>query len=288
MKALIDGDILLYAIGSFTNDHPFLKDSDGNPIQMPCSNEAIGTFCDDHLTKIKEGAGCNSYQVYVSGPNNFRHDIARTHPYKFKRADIEKPFHYQTVKDYLVNEKNAIVTDGIEADDALALAQGPNTVFCTVDKDLLMVPGRHYNWRKEEYRIVDYDEGVHWFLTQLLIGDWSTDSIIGCGHVEAKIYGAKAKKAGQSYQCRVGIGPKEAANLLMADKEEKLNVVVGAYKKEFGYEWKEKLNEMANLLGMGLDRDNLWDYDRVSEGYSLWLPCRGAEAHIEDDADELV
>ena len=280
MRALIDGDILLYAIGSFTNPHPFLKDKDGEPVLMPCSTEAIHGFVDEHLDKIQEGAECDTREVFVSGKDNFRNEVAVTHPYKFKRKDAEKPYHYQTVKDYLINELGATVTEGNEADDALALAQTNATCICTVDKDLDMVPGWHYNWRKDIKYHVNYDEGVHWFLTQLLTGDWATDSIIGCGHVETKTYGAKAKKAGQQYDTRVGIGPKEAENMLMGSplgNLSMLEIVANAYEQEFGTEWKTKLNEMANLLGMGLSRDNLWSYDDVKEDYRKILPCLGEE-----------
>jgi hypothetical protein len=49
------------------------------------------------------------------------------------------------------------------------------------------------------------------------------------------------------------------------------------YEQEFGEQWKTKLNEMANLLGMGLSRDNLWSYDERSKDYRKILPCLGAE-----------
>jgi hypothetical protein len=278
MRALIDADVLTYSIGSFTNPHPFLKDADGEKVLMPCSSAAIHAFCEADIVKIMEGAGCDSYELFISHDDNFRKEVAKTHPYKFKRADNEKPYHHATVKDYFVDVKGATVVPGIEADDALALAQTMDTVICTIDKDLLMVPGLHWNWRKDELKEVDYDEGLHWFLTQLLTGDWSTDSIIGCGHVEDKVYGPKAKKAGQGYQARVGIGPKAAENLLMGVSGlAKLEVVKVAYQAEFGMGWKMTLNEMANLLGMGLSRDNLWSYDERSKDYRKILPCLGAE-----------
>ena len=287
MHALIDGDILLYSIGSFTNPHPFLKDADGDAVMMPCSTEAVHGLVHSEINKIVEGAGCDDYTVYLSGKDNFRKDIAVTHPYKFKRADIDKPYHYQTVKDYLVDVIGAVVVDGIEADDALALAQTPETTICSIDKDLLMVPGRHYNWRKEEVTEVSYDDGVLWFCTQLLTGDWSTDSIIGCGHVETKVYGPKAKKAGQSYDARVGIGPKAAENMLAGvEKELLIGQVAVAYEQEFGAEWKTKIEEMANLLGMGLSADNIWDYDERTKSYETVLPTKGA-LRVEVIKDEF-
>ena len=285
MKALIDGDILLYSIGSFTNPHPFLKDKDGEPVMMPCSTEAIHGFVEEHLTKIVEGAECDEKVVFVSGPTNFRNDVAVTHPYKFKRKDLDKPYHYQTVKDYLLGQEYTFVTDGNEADDAMASAQTLNTVICTIDKDLDMVPGNHYNWRKELNYSVSYDEAVKWFMLQLLTGDWSTDSIIGCGHVETKVYGAKAKKAGQTYETRVGIGPKEAENMLMGvDKAHLLGTVAEAYLQEFGSDWLMKINEMGQLLAMGETADNLWDYsERASLGYDKWLMVNDIDADEEEE-----
>lgn len=273
MRANIDGDILLYAIGSFTNDHPFLKDKEGKPVQMPYSIDALHGLIENELVKITEGAGCDEYVVYLSGANNFREEIAVTHPYKFKRKDLEKPYHYQDVKDYLLQIEDTVLTEGIEADDALALNQTSDTVCCSLDKDLDMVPGLHYNWRKKLLYSVDYDEAVHWFMMQLLTGDWGTDSIIGCGKLVTKTYGPKAKKAGQQYQARVGIGEKAALNRIgHLHGKFKLGAVVECYKQEFGSEWETKLNEMANLLGMGLSRDNLWEYSKRKHGYQYYLP----------------
>ena len=264
MRALIDGDILLYSIGSFTNPHPFLKDKEGKPVMMPCSTEAIHGFVEEHLAKIVEGAECDDYTVYISGPTNFRNDVAVTHPYKFKRKDNEKPYHYQTVKDYLCGQEYTFITDGNEADDAMALAQTKETVICTIDKDLDMVPGLHFNWRKDLLYSQDINDAHMWFCLQLLTGDWSTDSIIGCGHVETKTYGAKAKKAGQQYDARVGIGEKAALNMIgHLYGNDRLKTVALAYEKEFGTEWQVKMNEMGTLLAMGVSADDQWAYEDV-------------------------
>ena len=48
----------------------------------------------------------------------------------------------------------AQVIDGMEADDALALAQTDKTAIATIDKDLLMVVGRHYNYVKQTWQDV--------------------------------------------------------------------------------------------------------------------------------------
>lgn len=60
----------------------------------------------------------------------------------------------------------------------------------SLDKDLLMIPGRHYSWyieggpadkrwsRPAIHRVVEPLEGLRWFYTQLVIGDPS-DGIKG-------------------------------------------------------------------------------------------------------------
>jgi len=261
MIANIDGDILTYSVGSFTNDHPFLKDQEGKPLQMPVSTEAIKGLVDDEIKKIVEGAECTDYRIFLSGNNNYRVEVATTFPYKGNRDGLEKPYHWQTVRDYLESIAYNISPDN-EADDELANAQTEDTVLCSLDKDLLMVVGWHYNWRKEEKRYVSDTEGYYWFMYQLLVGDWSTDAILGCAKLVEKVYGPKAKKAGQTYTRREGVGPKKAEEILNVEPSEMLDKVVAAYKAEFGTDWLDKLNEMGALLHMGGHKDDHWNYER--------------------------
>jgi 5'-3' exonuclease len=58
-------------------------------------------------------------------------------------------------------------------------------VICSVDKDLLQVPGHHYNFVKDEYRIVNDVQGNLSFYSQLLTGD-DSDGIIGLRGVGPK------------------------------------------------------------------------------------------------------
>jgi 5'-3' exonuclease len=53
-----------------------------------------------------------------------------------------------------------------------------STVICSIDKDLLQIPGRHYNFVKKEHKVVDLDQGLKHLYLQSLIGDRS-DNIIG-------------------------------------------------------------------------------------------------------------
>ena len=113
---------------------------------------------------------------FLSGPNNFRKII--NPDYKANRKDIIKPQYLNDCKQYLIDEYKAIVTDGHEADDALGYNQTKDSVICSIDKDLLMIPGHHYNFVKKEYHEVSELDGLKAFYRQMLIGD-SSDNIFG-------------------------------------------------------------------------------------------------------------
>lgn len=115
--------------------------------------------------------------VYVSGVGNFRHAIATRASYKGNRP--EKPKNLKAVIEDLV-ESGAVVSAGEEADDLLGIAATTHkdSVVCSVDKDLMQLPGRHYNFvTKEEVTVSVKDAAIN-FYAQVLSGD-ATDNIPG-------------------------------------------------------------------------------------------------------------
>lgn len=106
-----------------------------------------------------------------------------------------RPRHLKYVRDYLLSI-GAILSDGCEADDLLGIEQcaSQDTVIVSLDKDLLMIPGKHYSWeirgatksgpwvKPAIARDVSESEGRHWFWTQVLIGD-TADNIKGAAGV---------------------------------------------------------------------------------------------------------
>lgn len=207
MKALIDGDIIAYSCG-FSAEGTFYQTEDGE--QFKYKKEAI-THCEDcsldidniskhinpdpienclhsvklMLSSIVEDSGADEYVVYLTGEGNYREEVATILPYKGNRT-AAKPFHYQNIRDYLTGKHRAEVVDGMEADDMMGIVQyknwkyehGLDTVICSIDKDLDMIPGWHYNWNKQEKYYVDDDEGMRHYYHQLLTGD-RTDNIQG-------------------------------------------------------------------------------------------------------------
>jgi len=73
--------------------------------------------------------------------------------------------------------------DQLEADDLLGIiatnGKIEKPIICSIDKDMLSVPGWNYNWDKDDWpTYVSQEEADHNWLVQLLMGD-STDCIEG-------------------------------------------------------------------------------------------------------------
>lgn len=163
MRCLIDGDIVVYrAAASAENDELWIALARADQI----------------IRDIIADTGATSYNVYLTGSNNFRREIAPS--YKANRPD-SRPKHWQAVREFLVTQHRAFLCNGFEADDQMGIQQdklGNNTVICSIDKDLKQIPGRHYNFVKKEHTVVSPDEGLKFLYLQSLIGDTS-DNIIG-------------------------------------------------------------------------------------------------------------
>jgi DNA polymerase-1 len=151
---------------------------------------------EEMIDKTLHETGADEFSGYLSGKNNFRYEIFPE--YKVQRAKQQKPQYLQDVRQYLIDKYKAEVSDGCEADDCLGIAQCTGdgaTIICSLDKDLLMIPGKHYSFEirgtstlgKEWVRPMSITEvsefeGLKRFYTQILTGD-STDGIKGAAGI---------------------------------------------------------------------------------------------------------
>jgi len=122
----------------------------------------------------------SEWNTYLTGPTNFRNDYAITAPYKGNRKG-EKPTHHGLLREYLELSWTGTVTEGIEADDAIAIdatTYGDESIIVSLDKDFDQVQGWHYNFVKKDKYYVQADEGLLNFYMQFLVGD-RIDNIIG-------------------------------------------------------------------------------------------------------------
>jgi 5'-3' exonuclease len=146
----------------------------------PWGWDACRKDIDELMRRILETTGADTYEAFISGADNFRYGI--NPDYKANRKGKIDPQYRADANAYLVTEFHARVTDGYEADDALGIAATSlgdgEFVVCSIDKDLMQIPGQHYNWRRNEFTTVSPIDGLRSFYRQLLIGDTS-DNIVG-------------------------------------------------------------------------------------------------------------
>jgi len=225
--ALIDGDILVYSVGFSTEDE---------------SEEAAILKMDSRIDEITFNCGASDYVVYLSDNiRNFRKGLFPA--YKAHRHQ-PKPKHYKALREYLINVEKAEVADNQEADDLLGINQTKDTIVCSIDKDLLMVEGWHYNWNRDSVVEVSKPEGLHNFYRQLLTGD-ATDNIPG-------IY---------------GIGPKKANDILAGCEtvEQYTQAVFAAYRQHFEHcselEVLDHINIIGKLLYIRRQPEEVWNFE---------------------------
>lgn len=136
------------------------------------------------IEKILARVGHDKIEYYLTGSGNFRHDICTIQKYKGNRDELERPVHLPAVRDHLVVRYRADIINGMEADDMLGIRatelsqQGHQPIVVSIDKDLKMIPCRHYNFVTDEMEDVDDDKASHNFYMQVLTGD-RTDWIRG-------------------------------------------------------------------------------------------------------------
>ena len=133
--------------------------------------------------------------LYLSGSTNYREGVATLKPYKGNRDESHKPVHGPAIREYMKKHYTVNVSEDEEADDvvgyshyAMWLRDPDSTIIATVDKDIDMIPGLHYNFIKEESYNMTPEASDRFFWKQLLMGD-STDNIPGipgCGPAKAE------------------------------------------------------------------------------------------------------
>lgn len=222
--ALIDADLYAYRVGYVSED----KAEDQAKLML---TRMLGeVLCEPW---------CTDFELRLTGPLNFRNEVAVSVPYKGGRTS-EKPKHFLALRQHMV-DMGATIADNEEADDVVVyqyLAEPDKYVMTHVDKDLDQCPGYHYNPVKKEFYEVSESDGIRAFYTQLLVGD-RVDNI----------------------QCIKGVGPAKALKIISGATEATalFEAVSGAYTAA-GLTL-DRLIENARLLWL-----------RRVKGEPLWLP----------------
>ena len=221
MIALIDADVVAYRIAFGCNDDP-------EKVAIAKAAE----FLEDLVFTFVDADDCEGY---LTGKDNYRHEIAKTVPYKANRV-AEKPKHLGIIREYMISAWAFSVQEKQEADDAISIrayALGEEDyIICSIDKDLDNVRGWHYNFGKNQKYFVKEEEAIRNFYRQVLTGD-RVDNVPGLP----------------------GIGPKKAEKILQdcCTEEELYKAVLEAYKGDVGL-----LTEQAQLLWLRRKEGELW------------------------------
>jgi 5'-3' exonuclease len=217
LNPLIDCDIITYRVGFACND-------ENEPIE----------FCLHSVKKVIQGilekfSEREYHKLFLTGKDNFRDKVATMQPYKGNRKDTPKPIYYEEIRQYMIDVWGAEVIEGMEADDAMGIGQwaakDKSTCIVTMDKDLNMIPGWHWNWVKGgDPNYIRLPEADRFFWFQMLTGD-STDNIPGIPRV----------------------GPKTAEKILAKGNNHR-EIVMEEYKKYYRDKAEMAFDEVAKLL----------------------------------------
>lgn len=265
--ALIDADIMVYEAAYRSQEG--IEWDPGETTKYADLEDAVDLLEVD-IARLEENTNADSLLFALTDSArelNFRRSVWPK--YKCHRESPAgqtgdgRPLLYSALREYLRREYKVFQKPGIEGDDTIGIFATANfdwlaedRVMCSVDKDLLGIPGWHFNWRKPE-------KGVHYvtereadrnFMMQVLMGD-ATDGYPGIP----------------------GIGPKKAEKILNSVEEHSSEfiecpqhfwwaAVTFAYMAaDFDYNYQMSQARCARILRAS-------DWDTVNQRPILWTP----------------
>lgn len=196
--------------------------------------EKVNELFKSSIEGVQERYGNDlTYKAFLTGSTNFRKEVSEN--YKGNRKG-EKPVLLSFARDYILDNYISEVTEGEEADDAIAIQATklyPNAVIVSIDKDFKQVPCKLYNPNRREWLDIEAWDGLSFFYQQLLTGD-RVDNIIGVN----------------------GLGPVKAAKLLEGCKTEgeMWKRCVEAYKGDV-----ETARMNGKLLWLRREENQVWE-----------------------------
>lgn len=202
MRLILDADSLVFKSAATTNT---AQSAEKNVVKR--------------LHEVEEACFADETTIYVKGRGNYRYNVYPDYKAKRKSSDLD-----DKMKERLNAAHAALVAlgakhlDGYEADDLCCieaykcLETDVDFILGHIDKDLLQIPGKHYDFGKESFVTMEADEADHFFWAQCLEGD-QVDNVPGVK----------------------GIGPKKAAEILADIKfGHRHKTIIEAYDHHYG------------------------------------------------------
>ena len=183
MLNLIDSDFLLFFC-TYSKDKKEL------------SFEEVQKVTKEFLIKIFSETNSTDYIGFFTAGNNYRKLVYPE--YKANRRNKPVPNWLRELKLWLIDNYNFVEHDGLEADDCVNIYKHkyPEAIITSNDKDVLMLPGLHYNPIKNTFIASTPEEYNYRFWSSMITGD-PGDNIKGIP----------------------GYGPRTAKNILINDLE---------------------------------------------------------------------
>ena len=189
--AVIDLDSIAFTIG-----HPNKQlDADGNPIRtddnskflyIDKTDQELIDAADNVMSSIIMKGGFTHYIGFIKGNKTIAERKEINIDYKANR-NKESPGWWAFVKKTLIERWSAISVDNMEVDDAVNITRLKlsDSYIVAMDKDLLYLHGTHYNWSKDEWNIIGFEEAYIKFWSDMITGQ-SGDNIKGIPKKGAK------------------------------------------------------------------------------------------------------
>lgn len=189
--------------------------------------------CDYSIEKLMDRLDSKDISLFLSGSNNFRQKLSNT--YKANRKDQPRPEYLYDAKLYYVKYWDAVVSDGVEADDAIGIAHDEDSIVVSSDKDFFQLGGFIYNPVKQE--MYEIDNPWYFFYLQMLMGD-DADNIQG------------VKNPAKSHHKIPPNFTEPTAKKVLAGKscEDCREFTIEMYKQTHGEGWEEKFDINAKLI----------------------------------------
>ena len=236
---LIDADIMYYRAAWSAEDYFDFGTPDKK--QVVQDREVILLF-DKLLAGVCKNLNSQAYLLCWTLDHNYRTEIDPM--YKANRKDAPRPACSPSVKEILRGTYPSLEHDGLEADDLMGLHSGEGRIIVSDDKDLLTVPGLHYQPRKPYKGVfgVSVSDADYLLHRQILEGD--------------RVDG---------YKGIPGVGPKKAEKIL-TDNGVSWRTILKAY-EDYGLHDEDALvtARLARILRPG-------EYDWITNKPKLWSP----------------
>ena len=264
-ELLIDADIFVYKATRLSERE---INWEGDSWTLHSDMAEVKTIIDDQIWKVldktKIGAVLPIVTLCFSDKKNYRKKI--NPDYKSNRKGGRKPMCFSNAIDYCKSEYNCVSYDWLEADDVMGIMSTEpskeSTIIVSEDKDLLTIPGLHWDFKEEKIFKWAKDQADYQFFYQVLVGD-TVDNYKGCQ----------------------GIGPISAEKILrenIGSVSDMWEVVLEAFLKS-GQGEKEAIRNarMARILRAG-------EFDTDTNIITLWTPKGKAETFDASPIKEKV